>query len=241
MGVQEVVVKRDRRPLIEALLQSDEPSIRWKVLVGVLGEDPESRKVRDLREEIRTSSRAKALLAGRDRHYTREAKIYSKYRGAHWTLAALADIGYPAGDDALVPMRDQVLDFWLSAPFYKEFDSASAVPKHRGAEGVPRIRGRYRRCASQQGNALLSVMRLGLGDSRSERLVERLLHWQWPDGGWNCDRNPSADTSSFMETLLPMRALAAYARASGNDAVREASHRASEVFLSRRLFRRCTD
>ena len=47
-------------------------------------------------------------------------------------------------------------------------------------------------------------------------LVERLLHWQWPDGGWNCDKEPTADTSSFMETLLPMRALAAYSSATGD-------------------------
>ena len=234
-------MKRDRGPLIDGLLKSDEPSIRWKVRVGVVGEDPDSRRIRDLREEIRQSPRARALLAGRDRHYAREAKVYSKYRGAHWALAALADIGYPACDESLIPMRNQVLDFWLSAPFYKEFDSAGSVPKHRGAEGVPRIRGRYRRCASQQGNALLSVTRLGLGDSRSERLVERLLHWQWPDGGWNCDRNPSADTSSFMETLLPMRALTAYANTSGDYAARESANRASEVFLSRHLFKRCSD
>jgi hypothetical protein len=106
-----VVVKRDRGPIIDALLRSDEPSIRWKVRVGVIGEDPDTRKIRDLREEIRSSPRAKALLAGRDRHYAHEAKVYSKYRGAHWTLAVLADIGYPAGDEALLPMRDQVLDF----------------------------------------------------------------------------------------------------------------------------------
>jgi hypothetical protein len=126
----------------------------------------------------------------------------------------------------------------LSSSFYKEFESTSGVPKHRSAEGVPIIRGRYRRCASQQGNALLSITRLGLLDSRSEQLVERLLHWQWPDGGWNCDREPSADTSSFMETLLPMRALAAYGKVRSDDATREAALKASEVFLSRRLFKR---
>ena len=227
--------------VIEILLKSDEPSIRWKVMTGVIGEDRTSRKVRDLQEEIRKSPRAKALLAGRDHRFAHEQKIYSKYRGAHWTLAALADIGYPADDESLIPMRDQVLNHWLNSTFYMEVESKSSVPKHRGAEGVPLIQGRYRRCASQQGNALLSVARLGLIDKRSEALVERLLHWQWPDGGWNCDRKPSADTSSFMETLLPMRGLAAYAEASGDDDARKASSKASEVFLSRRIFKRRSD
>ncbi len=59
-------MKRNRTPLIDTLLHSDEPSIRWKVMVRVLGEDPHSRKIRDLQEEIRNSPRAKALLAGRN-------------------------------------------------------------------------------------------------------------------------------------------------------------------------------
>ena len=68
-----------------------------------------------------------------------------------------------------------------------------------------------------------------------------MLHWQWPDGGWNCDKEPSADTSSFMETLPPMRGLAAWAALSGDSAARAAAERAAEVFLERRLFRRRRD
>jgi hypothetical protein len=67
------------------------------------------------------------------------------------------------------------------------------------------------------------------------------LHWQWPDGGWNCDRNPGADTSSFNETLLPMLGLAAHAEQRGDDAARQAALKASEVFLCRSLFKRRTD
>jgi hypothetical protein len=100
------------------------------------------------------------------------------------------------------------------------------------------MNGRYRRCASQQGNALFSVLTLGLDDGRCSKLVERLLHWQWPDGGWNCDREPAADTSSFMETLTPMRGLALYGARTGDKRSTEAVRRAAEVFLSRRLFRR---
>jgi hypothetical protein len=138
-------------------------------------------------------------------------------------------------------MRDQVLDCWLNDSFYMEFESKSAVPKHRSAEGVPIIQGRHRRCASQQGNALYSITRLGLADYKSDALAERLMHWQWPDGGWNCDRKPSAHISSFNESLLPMLGLAAHAERSGDNAARAAAMKASEVFLSRRLFKRRTD
>ncbi|HLX06128.1 MAG TPA: hypothetical protein VKR28_11360, partial [Candidatus Binatus sp.] len=68
-------MKRDRTAVIEALLKSDEPSVRWKVITRVVGEDPEARKVRELREEIRTSPRARALIAGRDRKFIREAHV----------------------------------------------------------------------------------------------------------------------------------------------------------------------
>ena len=210
-------------------------------MTRVVGEDPESRKVRELREEIRTSPRARALIAGRDKRFIREAHVYATWRGAHWTLAMLAEIGYPAGDESLLPMRDQVLDRWLDSSFYMEFESKSAVPKHRSAEGVPIIQGRYRRCGSQQGNALYSITRLGLADKRSDGLAERLMHWQWPDGGWNCDRKPSAHVSSFNESLLPMLGLAAHAERAKDDAARAAALKASEVFLCRRLFKSKTD
>jgi hypothetical protein len=234
-------MKQNRSRLVEALLRSDEPSIRWKLLVRVLGEDPHSTKIRELHEKIRVSPRVKALLAGGQRGPAQEPKVYAKYRGAHWVLAALAEIGYPPADQSLLPMCQQVLRHWLSPSFYKEFESNRAVPKHRSTEGVPIIRGRHRRCASQQGNTLYSLTALDLAQEGRQRLAERLLHWQWPDGGWNCDRNPQADTASFMETLLPMRGLAAYAQLTGDPEARKAALQASEVFLSRRLFKRRSD
>ena len=160
---------------------------------------------------------------------------YSKWQGAHWVLATLADIGYPGADRSLFAMRDQVLDRWLGDVYYHEFDAKTEAEAYRGV-GVPRMRGRYRRCASQQGNALYFLTKLGLADGRSDALAERLLHWQWPDGGWNCDKHPSADTSSFWESRHAMLGLAHHAARTKNDAAREAATRAAEVFLSRLLF-----
>jgi hypothetical protein len=41
-------MKRSRSRVIDTLPHSHEPSIRWKVLVRVLEEDPHSTKLRDL-------------------------------------------------------------------------------------------------------------------------------------------------------------------------------------------------
>jgi hypothetical protein len=231
-----------RSVAFDRLLESSEPSVRFKLRVDVLGEDPESDGIRALRREIRRSPRVCTLLEGathRDR--SREAPpAYQKWQGAHWVLVALAELGFPPGDASLRPLVSCVLDTWLAPKFFDEFESPSKAHSYAHA-GVPVMEGRHRRCASQQGNALYALVRLGFVDARTERLAERLLHWQWPDGGWNCDRNPGADTSSFMETLAPLRGLAAFAGHSGDRDVARAVRRAADVFLTRDLYRRRTN
>lgn len=230
--------------IVDRLLASDEPSIRWRVRVHVLGEDPRARPMRALREEIRRSPRVRRLVDG---HAELRRSTYAKWQGGHWVLLALAELGHPEGDADLVPLRDRVLRTWLHERYFRDYDPA-VTPSDRGRAGVPVVDGRHRRCASQQGAALLSVVRLGLADERAGELAERLQHWQWPDGGWNCHAKPEAASSSVYETLLPMRGLAAYARAhpdpgGGGGRARRgpdaATGRAAEVLLTRRLlFRR---
>jgi hypothetical protein len=229
------------RPVVDALIASDEPTIRWKVRTNVLGEDPNSPEMRVVREEVRHSPVVERLLA---RHIGSAVdpplSAYAKWQGSHWVLHALADLGYPPGDPLLEPLRDVVVDAWLDPLFYVEIDIDNKADTYK-VRAMPRMDGRYRAHGSQHGNALLALIRLGLVDDRAPRLVERLLHWQWPDGGWNCDRDPTADTSSFMETLPPMRALAAWAAHSGDVEAGRAAERAVDVFLERRLYKRRRD
>jgi hypothetical protein len=212
--------------VIDRLLASDEPSIRFKALVHVLDHDLQAPETRALQEEIRSSSRVQTLLSEQDSTLYLPHRAYSKWLGAHWVLSILADTGYPPGDARLVPLRDQVLS-WLFSD------------GHRAKIGT--IDGRVRRCASQEGNALWSLLVLGLADGRCDQLARDLQSWQWPDGGWNCDRKPEAHSSSFMESLIPLRALSLHARLTGSPASRQAADRAAEVFLVRRLFRRRSD
>src|SRR5437660_1045242 len=85
---------------------------------------------------------------------------------------------------------------------------------------VPQINGLYRRCASQEGNALAVCSRLGTAqDHRVRRLAESLVEWQWPDGGWNCDRREEAHHSSFNESLSTLWGLSEYYRATNDEVV----------------------
>ncbi|WP_163544681.1 hypothetical protein [Occultella kanbiaonis] len=103
---------------------------------------------------------------------------------------------------------------------------------------VLRVGGRARRHASIEGNAVYALSRLGYaGDDRTGRLVDALLDWQWPDGGWNCDRHPGAWRSSFHESAIPALGLATYAAATGAVAARRAAERTAELLLEHRLFR----
>lgn len=214
------------KDVIEKLLCSEEPSVRFKLLANVLGKKPDSAEVNKLRNEIKSSPRVELLLSQRDKDGRIPLNPYKKWHGAHWVLAVLADIGYPPDDRSLVPLREQVYG-WL---FSREHE-----------QKIKAINGRTRRCASQEGNALWYLLSLGLADDRTEELAQRLVKWQWPDGGWNCDKNPKAAKSSFWESLIPLRALALHARLTGKRKSERAARSASEVFLKRRLYKRMGD
>lgn len=212
--------------IVDELLNSAEPSVRFKVMVNVLGSDPESAQLKRLRQEIKRAPRVKTLLSERDEEGNIPHHPYAKWYGAHWVLADLADIGYPPGDESLVVLREQVYK-WLFGESHQR--------------GIKTIAGRVRRCASQEGNAVYSLLTLGLADDRTDELAARLRRWQWPDGGWNCDKNPKAVNSSLMESLIPLRALALHARLTGDEQSRAAAERAAEVFLRRRMYKRQAD
>lgn len=214
------------RSIIDKLVKSDEPSVRFKVLVNVLGKELESVEIIRLQQEIKSCPRVRLLLSERGKDGKIPFHPYAKWYGAHWILASLADIGYPPSDESLIPLREQVYEWLLSKKHEKRIKS---------------IEGRVRRCASQEGNALYYLLSLGLADARTEELAERLMKWQWADGGWNCDKNPKAINSSFMESLIPLRGLALYGKLTGDKESKNAAGRAAEIFLKRKLFKRQRD
>jgi len=72
-------------------------------------------------------------------------------------------------------------------------------------------------------------------DPRVTTLSDRLADWQWPDGGWNCDRRVEARMSSVNESFLPLRGLVSLG------VYEEVVARACEFLLERHVIYRRTD
>ncbi len=222
--------------MVSRLLRSSEPSIRYKALVGLFGVDPQSRGAVELGEEIRRSLRVRTLLSEKEKDGRIRYHPYSKWYGAHWILATLADLDYPQEDESLIPMRDQVYE-WLFSPEH------TRETKHHHVYSAPYkvVTGRPRIHASLEGNALFSSLKLGIWNERTDELADRLVSTQWEDGGWNCDKTPGANHSSFNESLIPLRGLLYHAKIRKSRSSFQAAKKAAEFFLKRKLFRTLHD
>lgn len=206
------------REAIDWLLASREPAVRALTHRDLLGRPSPTDE-----DAILDGPAVRALLAGQQPDGGFGGHPYNKWVGAHWRLVSLVELGIPAGEPRAVAALDTVLA-WLTGTGH--------------VRNVPVIEGLPRRCGSQEGNALAVACRLGqAADARVQQLAASLIGWQWPDGGWNCDRHPEAHRSSFNETLAPMWGLHEYATASGSTDAARAADRAAELFLEHRLFR----
>ena len=200
------------------LLESAEAGVRLQARRDLLGETAE-----DDARRVLDGPKVKALLAGQQPDGGFGNHPYSKWTGAHWRMVSLVELGLPAGESRARAAYETVLGWLLGAG-------------HR--RNVPVIAGRARRCASQEGNALAVGVRLGMAaDPRVAQLAESLVEWQWPDGGWNCDKRPAATHSSFNETVAPLWALAEYARATGDRPAAQAAARTCALLLDHGVFK----
>jgi hypothetical protein len=205
-------------PAVEWLLASEEPGIVAQAKRDLLdvADPPEL-------DHVLEGPKVRTLLAGQRRDGGFGVHAYQKWGGAHWRLVSLVELGVPAGEPRCLAAAETVLD-WLTGPGHRD--------------RIPVVDGLTRRCGSQEGNALAVCSRLGMADDPRVRLLaESLVEWQWPDGGWNCDRKATGYRSSFNESLPPMWGLHEYAVATGEGAARAAAERTAELFLDHRIVR----
>jgi hypothetical protein len=209
--------------VINWLLEDNEPSIEFLTLTRLLDEPENSAQARKAKAKIAKSNRVMTLFSGQQSDGGFGYHPYTKWLGAHWRLVSLVELALPDGDKRALRAANTVLD-WLHGPAHKK--------------SIRLINDLTRRCASQEGNALAVCCRLGIAhDPRVRYLAESLISWQWPDGGWNCDKDKSANHSSFHESVIPMWGLTEYHRATGEMKSLKAAKRTAEFLLRHNLFK----
>ncbi len=211
-------MKNPSKSLMQDLRNAKEPALRYFALNHLFEVDPDYAEGAQARMEL-PDSEIILRLAIPNAH----VHPYSKWDGAHWSLVSLAELGYPYVDPRLTLMQEQVYQWLFSNQHQKS---------------IKKINGLVRRCASQEGNALFTSVKLNLVNEQTPQLVSNLLQWQWPDGGWNCDKREEAHVSSFWETWTPLRGLVAWRDYNGEDSqeLNTAINNAAELFLKRHLF-----
>lgn len=207
-------------------------ALRRLTLTRLLGAEQDSPMAVSLGAELRWDPLVAPLLVDQLRPSVAGAvpvHPYKKWGGAHWRLVDMAELGLDIETPGAALAIDSALaatTAWLGNP--------ARLRRARPIDGRARI------CGSQEGHALWAACHVGLGeDRRVADLVARLVSWQWPDGGWNCDPRPGVTHASFNETWAPGRGLAAYARLGGDGSLRSravaAAERSAEFILRHRV------
>ena len=93
--------------LTDSLCAHENPVVAYRVRRLLAGESERSPALCKLRRAIGSSEMAKRLLLAL---HGERFNPYRKWQGPHWTLYSLAEIGFPAGDERLLPLRQRVMD-----------------------------------------------------------------------------------------------------------------------------------
>ncbi len=215
--------------VLQWLLDSD-PSIRWQVMRDLIGAPAE--EVAAERTRVATEGAGARLLAlqGADGSWA-GAAFNQGWDSTMHVLSLLRELGLdPASDEArraVGLVRDRVR--------WKGWDWDGTW---RGSEfdGNPFFAGEVEPCINGQVGASGAYFGQDI-----QRIIDRLLGEQLPDGGWNCEAANGSTRSSFNTTICVLEALLEYELAGGSSAqVTEARLRGQEYLLERRLLRRRT-
>lgn len=205
-----------KKSVIDWLLDSD-PSIRWQVMRDLMDES----------QEVYTGERSRVASEGWGSRL-----INLQGPDGQWGGGSYVCPGWISTTDTLLLLRELGLD-----PTSPQARRAIGLVRDRCTWGsefrdAPFFEGEIEPCIN--GRVLASGAYFG---EASDRLVDRLLHEQLEDGGWNCEA-PSSKRSSFHTTICVLEGLLEYEKAKGaTTAVTAARIRGQEYLLERGLFK----
>jgi hypothetical protein len=219
-------VPKPESSVIQWLLDSD-PSIRWQVMRDLIGAPAD--EVAAERAKVATEGWGAQLLSlqGADGSWAGTA-FNQGWDSTMHVLSLLRELGLdPASDEArraVGLVRDRVR--WRGWDW-------DGTWRGMEFEGTPFFAGEVEPCIN--GQVAASGAYFG---QDVQRIIDRLLGEQLPDGGWNCEAPQNSTRSSFNTTICVLEALLEYELARGSNTVTEARLRGQEYLLERRLFRR---
>ncbi|MBM7565865.1 hypothetical protein [Paenibacillus sacheonensis] len=215
------------RSVINWLLDSD-PSIRWQVMRDLMSA-PAEEVAAERALVAREGSGARLLALQKSDGSWASAAWNRGWDSTMHVLSLLREFGLdPASEEArraVGRVRDRVT--------WQGWDLDGTW---RGEEwkGNPFFTGEVEPCIN--GQVAASGAYFG---QDVERIMNRLLGEQLPDGGWNCEAGGGSLRSSFNTSICVLEALLEYELAGGSRTeVTEARVRGQEYLLERRLFRR---
>ena len=111
----------------------------------------------------------------------------------------------------------------------------------REYDGPLFIRGKHRVHGSFHANAIYASVVLGLANDETDELSTNLLRYQWPGGGWNCNKKPATKGPTILHTAFGLRGLATYRSRRPSDELTQAIDAAAEVLLEREVYVKRSD
>lgn len=196
-------------------LLNGDPAIRWQTRRDLLGE----------RDDVVALERSRVANEGWGRALLERQAPQGWWGGPNET-------GWMITMDALALLREMGLDPSSDAA-RTAISRVKANLRWERLGNRPYFDGETEACI----NGAILAFGSYFGE-RCDRIVDRLLEEQLPDGGWNCDAPPST-RSSFNSTIRVLEGLLEHERAWGSTAaVSQARRKAHEYLLERRMFRR---
>lgn len=212
--------------VIQWLLDSD-PAIRWQVMRDLIGTPAE--QVATERARVATEGWGAQLLALQAPDGSWGGGAFNQeLNSTMHILSLLRELG-------LDPASDQARHAVGLVREHVRWQGWDWDGKWRGQdfEGNPFFAGEVEPCINGQVGASGAYFGQDI-----QRIIDRLLVEQLPDGGWNCEAENGSTRSSFNTTICVLEALLEYELMNGGRAeITESRLRGQEYLLDRHLFR----
>ena len=203
-------------PVLEWLLEENQPSIRYLALTELLDKTKDDPDVKSTLAQITTTGWAADILSKQDQDgcwVSAEDLYQPKYLSTNWMLLTLSDLGLTKADSRI----SKACELWIKR--LSKSDGGFGVEDDKKSE------------LCLVGNTARALTKFGYGEHPKVRSAFRwLVRQQGENGGWHC-----WGKRGVIDAWEGMSAFAAYPREKWTRSFRRAVERGAEFYLKREL------